>query len=90
MAAARFPDVGARDPHPLVLGRRVEHLAQQLAIVRLELLTLGQSRASPANPLGQRIPHPLKLFQPRDPRFGKATGNLSVDIKPRKGLRAQA
>jgi len=73
-----------------VLGGRIEHALKQLLVARLELLALPQSRASPANPLGQRIPHPLELIEPGDPRLAEATGDLSVNVKPRKRLGAKS
>jgi hypothetical protein len=90
VTAAGFADIGARDPHPLVLGGRVNHAAQQLAIARLQLLALVQGLASGADPFGQRIPHPLKLFQSGDARLTEATRDHGIDIEARKGLGPQA
>ncbi len=89
MAAARFADVGTGDPHPLVLGRRVEHPLEQLAIASLELLALGQRSSGPGNSLGQRIAHPLELVQPGYPRLGEAAWNLGIDLESRKRLGPQ-
>lgn len=87
--AAGFADLRAGDPHPLVLGRRVEHSPKQLAVASLEILALVEGLASHGDPLGQRIAHPLELFQPRDPRLARPAGNRGVDLQPRKGLRPQ-
>jgi len=89
VTAAGFAYVSPRDPHPLVLGRCVEHPLEQLPVARLELLTLSQGRASPAYPLRQCIPYPLKLIKPRDSRLHEATGDLGVNVKSRKCLGTQ-
>lgn len=89
VAATGLADVGARNPHPLVLGGSVEHPLEQLAIAGLQITALGQGGASPGDPLRQRIPHPLELFQSSHPRRGEATGDLRVNAEPRKSLSAQ-
>jgi hypothetical protein len=89
VAAARLTDVGARDPHPLVLGRRRQHVLEQLAVAGLQLVLLLQGLPRDGNPLGQSIADLLQLLEPGDPGHGKAGRDLRVEGEAREGLGAE-
>jgi hypothetical protein len=59
--AAGLADVGVGDAHPLVLGGGLEHAAQQLSVLGLELGLLAEGVASAGNSCGERVAHPLQL-----------------------------
>lgn len=42
VATTWLADIGAGDPHPLVLGRSGQHLLQQLAVAGLQLSLILQ------------------------------------------------
>lgn len=86
MPAAELADVGIGDAHPLVLGGSVEHAAQQIAVLSLELCLVPEGLAAGRDPLCQGIAHPLQLSQVRDPRFTLWSGDAGFDLDPRKGL----
>jgi hypothetical protein len=90
VAAPRLADVGARDPHPLVLGRRRQHVLEQLAVAGLELVLLAQCLASDRDPLGQGVADLLQLLEPGDPGHGEAGRDLGVEPETREGLGAEA
>ncbi len=83
-------DVGAGDPHPLVIGWRRQHLLQQLAVARLQFVLLAQCVTGLADPLGKSIANPLELIEAGDARRGKAGRDPGVEREPRKGLGAEA
>ena len=86
MAAARLADVDTGNPHPLVLGRRRQHLPQQLAVALLQLVAPAQRGAGIRNPLGKGVPHALQLAEIGDPRGPCHSGNPGVYREPREGL----
>lgn len=86
VAAARLANVGTGDSQPLVLGGRGEHVAQQLAIVLLQLAALAQRDAGVRNLLGKGVPHALQLAEVGDPRWSCQGGNLGVYREPWEGL----
>jgi hypothetical protein len=84
--AARLADVGTRDAHPPVLGRRLDHPPQELTIAPLQLRALDQHESSRGDPRRQRVAHPLELTEIGDARRGKRSGNRGLDRHPRKRL----
>jgi hypothetical protein len=87
--ASRLADVGARDPHPLVLGRRRQHPLQQLAVAGLQFVLLAQGLARNGDPLGEGIAHLLQLLEPGDPGHGEAGWDLGIEGEARKCLGAK-
>lgn len=88
MATARLTDVGARDPHPLVISRRRQHLLEQIAIASLQFILLAQSLTRLADAIGKRIANSLELLEPRNSRFRKAGRNRGIEREAGKGLSA--
>jgi len=89
VTATGLADVGARDPQPLVLGRRRQHVLQQLAVLRLQFTPLPKRDSSLANPLGERVAHPLELFETGYARLVVARGNAGIEREPGKRLGAK-
>jgi hypothetical protein len=69
-----------------VLGRRLDHLPQELAVAPLQLRPLAQRKPSRGDPRRQRVTHPLELTEIGDARLGKRRGNRGLDRHPRKRL----
>lgn len=90
MAASRLTDVGARDPHPLVFGRRRQHPLEQLAIAGLQFVLLAQRLTGAGDPLGQGVANLLQLLEPGDPGHGEASRDLGVERQTWEGLGAEA
>lgn len=88
--AARRADVLARDPHPLVLGRRRQHPLQQLAVPRLQLILVTQGEARLGYAVRERVPDPLQLPEPGDAGLGEGTRYAAVESETREGLGAEA
>ncbi|HKI67631.1 MAG TPA: hypothetical protein VJ989_10245 [Solirubrobacterales bacterium] len=86
MAAAGLADVGAADLQPLVLGRRVEHPLEQLAVAGLELRPFAQLDPGAGDPIGERVPNRLQLAEPQHPRLAGAGSYRGIDLDPRKRL----
>jgi len=86
VAAARLANVGTGDSQPLVLGGRGEHVAQQLAIVLLQLVALAQRDTSLGDPSRQGVAHSLQLTEVSNSRRSCRAGRASVNPKPREGL----
>ena len=86
MAAAGLADVGAADLQPLVLGRRVEHPLEQLAVAGLELGLFAQLDPRLGDPVGERVPNRLQLAEPQHPRLAGAGSYRGIDLDPRKRL----
>jgi hypothetical protein len=63
VAAAGLADVGAADPQPAVVARRLDHLAQQLAGSGLGGGLLGKGGAGLAGALGQLVAQLLELAE---------------------------
>jgi hypothetical protein len=89
VAASRLADVGTRDPHPLVLGRRRQHLLEQLAVAGLQFVLLAQGLTSDRDPLGESIANLLQLLEPRYSRHGKAGRDPRIERETREGLGAE-
>jgi hypothetical protein len=89
VTAARLADIGARDSHPLVLGRRRQHFLEQLAIAGLEFFLLAQGLMGDRDPLGQGIANLLQLLEPGNPGHGETGRNLGVEGEAREGLGAE-
>lgn len=90
VTAAWLPDVGPRDPHPLVLGRRRQHLPQQLAVALLQLVALAQCDASLRDPLGKGVSHALQLAEIGDSRRSRQGRNPGVYRESWKCLAREA
>lgn len=89
MAAARLADVGARDPHPLVIGRGDQHLLEQIAVAPLQLILLTQGTTRLGDAIGERVANSLELLEPGYARLGKAGWNRGIEPEPGKGLGAK-
>lgn len=86
VAATRLADVGTGDPHPLVLGRRRQHLPQQLMVALLQLVLLTQRDAGLRDSLGKGVSdalQPAEVGDPRRPRQGRHAG---VDLESWESL----
>ncbi len=90
VAAAGLADVGAGDPHPLVLLRRREHLLEQIAIARLQLVLATQGATRLGDAVGEGVADALQVLQPRHSRRVRGGGHLGVDGDAREGLRREA
>lgn len=89
VTAAGLADVGARYPHPFVLGGRSQHALQKLAVAGLELGTLSQSQPCLPDPRRQRIADRLQVAQVEGPRLAGDGGDTGVDLHTREGLGEQ-
>jgi hypothetical protein len=89
VAAAVLADVGAGDADPLVAGRVGEHAAQQLAVARLHLVSLGERPSRLADARRERVAHPLQLAEAGDPRRARAGADAGLDRAQREGLRGE-
>jgi hypothetical protein len=69
-----------------VLGGGVEHAAQQIAVLSLELGLVPERLARTRDPFCQGIAHPLQLPQVRDSRFALRRSDAGLDLDSRKGL----
>lgn len=90
MAAAGLTDVGAGDPHPLVLGRGRDHLLEQLAIAPLQLVLSTQGQTRRGDAVGEDIPNALQVLQVRHPRRIRAGRHRRIDRDARESLRREA
>ena len=90
VATTGLADVGARDPHPLVLGRRRQHLLEQIAIARLQLVLLAQGLSRQGDSIGQGVADLLELLETGDTGRGKAGWDPGLERESRKGLSAEA
>jgi hypothetical protein len=61
-----------------VLGRRGEHLTQQVSVARLNRRTLAEHHAGAGNPLGERVANSLQLLEARHARLAIVAGNRGV------------
>jgi hypothetical protein len=85
-AAAGLADVGAADPQPLVLGRRVEHALEQLAIAGLQLSPFPQLYASLGYPVRERVAYRLQIAKAKRARLVRDRGHPGVDPQAREGI----
>jgi hypothetical protein len=69
-----------------VLGRRGEHLLQQLAVAGLDHGALAQGDVGGGDPLGERVTDLLQLLEPGDPRLGETSRHGRIELEPGKGL----
>lgn len=86
MTAARQAEVVARDLHPLVLGRRRQHLLQQLVVAPLELVARAQRPLRLADTLRERVADRLQVTQPEDPGRRRDGGDAGLDPLPLEAL----
>jgi hypothetical protein len=86
VTAARLADVGARDPQPLVRGRRGEHLLQQLAVASLELGLVPQPAPRHADLGRERVADGLEIAETQRPRLAREGADAGVDLDAREGL----
>jgi hypothetical protein len=84
--AAGQPDVGIGDPHPLVLGRRLQQLLQQESVGGRDAGALAKSGAAFLDPGRQRIANLLQLTEAERARLVRLCGHGGVDLHPREGL----
>lgn len=84
MTATRLADVGARDPHPLVLGRRLDHATQQLPVAGLQLPLPAQPDPRLGDAAGERVTHTLQLVEAGEPRTARRRGHARVDRETRE------
>ncbi len=90
MTAARLANVGAGDPHPLVIRRRRQHPLEQLAVAGLQLVLLEQGATRLSYAIGECVADPLELLEPGHPRLGEAGLDRGIERKTREGLSAEA
>ena len=69
VAAAGLADIGAADPHPAVVLRGGEHLAQKFAVGLLDEGALGEGAARVGDAGGERVAHLLQLAEIEDTRL---------------------
>jgi hypothetical protein len=89
-AAARLSDVGARDPHPLELGRCRQHPLQLLAVGGLDPRLLPQRHPRLADPLGELVAQPLQLTEVEQPRGAGAGADPVLELDSAEGLADEA
>ena len=87
VTAARQAEVVAADLNPLEIGRRGQHLAQQLAVGGLGRGLTAQGGLRLANPFGQLVAQPLQLTETEDPGGAGAGSDPVLDLDPAEGLR---
>jgi hypothetical protein len=96
VAAAGLADVGAADPHPLVVLRHGEHVGQQFAIALLDEGAGGEGVVGFGEAGRERVAHLLQLTEVEDARrpgrgdpvgdvdpahaFGDQPGELTLDL----------
>ena len=90
VAAAGHADVVAAHLNPLEVGRRGDHLAQQLAIAGLEAILLAQRPLCRGDPVRQLVAQPLQLPQVEDPRLRGHRADAVVELDPAEGLGQEA
>lgn len=90
VAATGFADVGAGDPHPLVIGRCLEHLLEQIAIAGLQFVLTPQGLVRRGDAIGEGVANALQVLQACHPRCVRGGWHLGVDGETGKGLRREA
>jgi hypothetical protein len=73
-----------------VLRGGIEHTAQQLAVLSLQLLPLPKGQPGARDPIGQRVAHALQLSQVGDSRLAARDGDAGIDLKSRERLDHEA
>jgi hypothetical protein len=69
-----------------VLGRRGEHLLEQLAVAGLDHRALAEGDVGGGDPIAERIAHLLELLEPSDPRLCETGRHARVELQPGKSL----
>jgi hypothetical protein len=90
VAAARFAEIGTRDPQPLELGRGGEHPLKQPPVGRLGLGPPIQPVPSLRHPGGKLVANPLQLAEADQTRLAAAGPNPRIDLDAGKRLRDEA
>lgn len=80
VAAARLADVVAGDLHPLEVGGRGDHFAQQLTVGGLHTSLLGQGEVGLGHPLGEIVAQALERAQVEDPRVTCRLRDRAVEL----------
>jgi len=86
--AAGLPDVGVEDPLPLVGGRVVKHLLDQLAVLLLDVADVVEAGSDVLDPGGEPVAHLLELVHGQDPRAAQPR-DREVDAGSREGRAEQ-
>ena len=73
-----------------MLCRRSEHLPQQVAVARLQLVALAQRPLRLGDPLGEGVAHALELGEVGDAWSSLSGLHPGIDRKTREGLAVQA
>jgi hypothetical protein len=89
VAATGLTDVGPRDPHPLVISGRSQHLLEKIAIAGLQFVLLDQSALRLRNAIGEGVSNALELLEPRYARLGEAGRDRGIERKAGEGLGAE-
>lgn len=90
MPAAGQAEVVARDLHPLVVLRRLQHPLQQLVVAGFELLALPQGPTGVLDPRRERVANRLQLAQVEHPRLARARRHVSGHLQAAKSLGHQS
>jgi hypothetical protein len=72
VAAAGQAEVGAADPHPLVLLRGGKHPLHQFPVGLLDGVAVGERAVRFADAAGERVAHFLQLTEPEHPRRSRS------------------
>jgi hypothetical protein len=83
---ARQAQIVARDLHPLVVLRRLEHPLQQLAVARFELVALPQGAACVLDPRRKRVADRLQLAQIENARLGREGRHIRRQLQAAERL----
>jgi hypothetical protein len=73
-----------------VLGRRLDHPTQQLAVAYLQLLLPAQRDPCLGDAVGERVAHPLELVEAGEPRTAQRGGHMRVDLNAWERLGGEA
>ncbi|HEX5983215.1 MAG TPA: hypothetical protein VFY69_03315 [Solirubrobacterales bacterium] len=84
------PEVLPRDPHPLVILRRGEHLPDELVVVRLDPSTLLDGEARLGDPGDEAVANRLELAEVENPRRGRDGIDPVGDLGMAEGLGEEA
>ena len=87
--AAGQPEVIARDLHPLVVLRGLEHPLQQLLVAGLELVALPQAATSILDPRRERVANSLQLTQIEHPRLARKRRHVRRQLQTAECLADQ-
>jgi hypothetical protein len=73
-----------------VVGRRRQHLLEQIAIARLQLVLLAQGLTRQGDSIGQGVANLLELLETGDAGRGEAGRDPGLEREAREGLGAEA